>query len=235
MLIAAATVLLLRPAAAGVEVLLVRRHPALRFMGGLWAFPGGRVDAEDDPGGVRNSEIAFRNAARRELREECGIDLPLQALELWARWITPSESERRFDTCFFAALVTVPPVITLDPGELVDHRWCTPGEALRAALDGTLPVSPPTWFMLEDLRLSSAVAPDAASMFERERGRLVPAITPRLQPTATGHDAVMPWEPEYARLPGEGEVIDAARYAQLARLAALPPRRLASAVPRRRD
>lgn len=233
-MILAATVLLLRPAANGVQVLLVRRHPALRFMGGLWAFPGGRVEPSDDPDGTAGSAAAFRNAACRELREECGIELRPEALALWARWITPSQSERRFDTRFYAAMVEGDPAIRLDAAELVDWNWQAPDIALLRALDGVQPVSPPTWFMLEDLRLSAAGTVDARAMFERERTRSVPAITPRLEPTAAGYDAVMPWEPAYAALPGEGESIDASAYPQLARLAALPPRRVASAVTRSR-
>lgn len=43
----AATVIVLRGAKETLEVLLVRRTPAARFMGGVWVFPGGAVDAED--------------------------------------------------------------------------------------------------------------------------------------------------------------------------------------------
>jgi 8-oxo-dGTP pyrophosphatase MutT (NUDIX family) len=43
----AATVLLLREARDGVEVLVIRRHEKLAFMGGMWVFPGGVVCAAD--------------------------------------------------------------------------------------------------------------------------------------------------------------------------------------------
>ena len=42
----AATVILLRGGADALEVLLVKRTPHARFMGGVWVFPGGAVDAE---------------------------------------------------------------------------------------------------------------------------------------------------------------------------------------------
>lgn len=46
----AATVLLVRDGATGVEVYLQRRPQRLGFAGGLWVFPGGRVDdADRDP------------------------------------------------------------------------------------------------------------------------------------------------------------------------------------------
>jgi 8-oxo-dGTP pyrophosphatase MutT (NUDIX family) len=44
---AAATVILLREGRDGVEVLAIRRHEKLAFMGGMWVFPGGSVCAAD--------------------------------------------------------------------------------------------------------------------------------------------------------------------------------------------
>jgi len=43
----AATVLLLRQEDARLQVLLAKRAPGLSFMGGLWVFPGGRMEASD--------------------------------------------------------------------------------------------------------------------------------------------------------------------------------------------
>jgi 8-oxo-dGTP pyrophosphatase MutT (NUDIX family) len=43
----AATVLLLREGRDGVEVLAIRRHEKLAFMGGMWVFPGGSACAAD--------------------------------------------------------------------------------------------------------------------------------------------------------------------------------------------
>src|SRR3979411_46458 len=66
----AATVILLRGAEQELEVLLVRRTPKARFMGGVWVFPGGAVDAEEGDG-----DDAHRAAAIRELREEAAIEV----------------------------------------------------------------------------------------------------------------------------------------------------------------
>jgi 8-oxo-dGTP pyrophosphatase MutT (NUDIX family) len=43
----AATVLLLRETPHGAETLLVRRHAGMAFMGGLWVFPGGKLEPDD--------------------------------------------------------------------------------------------------------------------------------------------------------------------------------------------
>src|SRR5258707_14715803 len=66
----AATVILLRGGSERLEVLLVRRTPHARFMGGVWVFPGGAVDAAEGDG-----DDAHRAAAIRELHEEAAIEL----------------------------------------------------------------------------------------------------------------------------------------------------------------
>src|SRR5205823_12608989 len=88
----AATVILLRGGADSLEVLLVRRTPEARFMGGVWVFPGGAVDA-----GEGNGEEAHRAAAIRELREEAAITLEDgETLAKFSRWITPAQVKIRF-------------------------------------------------------------------------------------------------------------------------------------------
>ena len=47
-----ATVMLLREAAGGVEVLMTRRHENLAHMGGLWVFPGGALHSSDSSPGI---------------------------------------------------------------------------------------------------------------------------------------------------------------------------------------
>jgi len=85
----AATVLMLRDAACGPEVFMVRRHDAAVFMGGAYVFPGGRVDLGDSdvadtswcdgleapalPGVASEAATAHRLAAIRELFEEAGV------------------------------------------------------------------------------------------------------------------------------------------------------------------
>jgi 8-oxo-dGTP pyrophosphatase MutT (NUDIX family) len=48
----AATVLLLREEQQQIEVLMTRRHKAMSFMGGLWVYPGGKLDLADCAGEV---------------------------------------------------------------------------------------------------------------------------------------------------------------------------------------
>src|SRR5437868_2787444 len=88
----AGTVIVLRGGDVALEVLLVRRNPNARFMGGAWVFPGGAVDADE---GVEETAL-------RELAEEAAIEVTdAGALTPFSRWITPAEVKIRFDTWFF--------------------------------------------------------------------------------------------------------------------------------------
>src|SRR4051794_4374304 len=61
----AATVVVLRGGGEALEILLVRRNPAQRFMGGAWVFPGGAVDAGEAAG--TEGDLAHRRAGVREV------------------------------------------------------------------------------------------------------------------------------------------------------------------------
>lgn len=69
----AASILLIRGAENNPEIYLVKRSPHLTFMAGLWAFPGGVVNASADDAGSTGQLSALAACARRELFEETGI------------------------------------------------------------------------------------------------------------------------------------------------------------------
>src|SRR2546430_13205530 len=75
----AATVVLHRPGASGLEVFWVRRGEQLRFAGGVYAFPGGRGDVADaalPPANAQRlpaAEAACIAAAARGLFEETAV------------------------------------------------------------------------------------------------------------------------------------------------------------------
>jgi len=64
----AATVMLLRDVVTGPEVFMLRRTNNAVFAGGMYVFPGGKVDPADGVG-----DDAFRVAAIRECYEEAGV------------------------------------------------------------------------------------------------------------------------------------------------------------------
>lgn len=145
----AASAIVARDGAAGVELLLVRRNPAQRFMGGFWVFPGGAVDAGE----------THRRAAVRELAEEAGIDgVRPAALVEYARWITPELIRTRFDTRFFVARAPDGMQGHVDGGECVALRWTTPAAAVAAYDAGEIELALPTLTLLEGLAGFATVA-----------------------------------------------------------------------------
>lgn len=160
--IPAATVVLLRDRGGRLETLLVRRNSKLAFAGGHWVFPGGRVDAGDEPvaadptrvlarpGPVDEAEARARAAAVRETHEEAGLLIDPLDLVWFAHWTPPSISIKRFATWFFAAPAPDTDVV-IDGGEIHDHAWLTPAAALAGREAGELELSPPTWITLHTL------------------------------------------------------------------------------------
>ena len=170
-LIPAATVLVVGDAAEGLEVLMLRKNSGQVF-GGMWVFPGGRVEEGDGSG-----DDATRNAAVREAEEETGMALVPADLVPFAHWVPPPEAPKRFDTWFF--LVAVPAgagEIVVDGGEIGDHVWTTPATALARHAAGEIDLAPPTWVTLhrlaESTDVSSAVAAARAGDVEHFATRI---------------------------------------------------------------
>ena len=185
----AATVILLRGGAARLEVLLAKRNPAQRFMGGAWVFPGGAVDADDGEG-----TAAHRAAGVREVAEEVGIDLPgPDALVRYSRWITPSVVKIRFDTHFFLAAVPDGTEPEVDGAETVDAGWFTPGGAIEAHERDEILLVFPTIKTLESL--SGFGTADELLGWARERK--VEPVEPRVVGDGPAARIVLPGEPGY--------------------------------------
>jgi 8-oxo-dGTP pyrophosphatase MutT (NUDIX family) len=168
----AATVILLRGGASELEVLLVRRTPKARFMGGVWVFPGGAVDAHEGDG-----DAAHRLAAVRELDEEAGIaGVDPEALVKYSRWITPAEVKIRFDTHFFLAPLPDGAQPRIDGSEIVDHRWFTPDGALDAHRAGEILLVFPTIKHLEQF----SAFPTADALVAHAAANEVVPVQPRI-------------------------------------------------------
>jgi 8-oxo-dGTP pyrophosphatase MutT (NUDIX family) len=181
----AASIVVLRDAADGPEVLLVQRNPQQRFMGGAWVFPGGAVHADD---------ADHAAAAVRELEEEAGVALPGdQEVVPWSRWITPAEVVIRFDTWFY--VTEAPPGVepVVDGGECVDARWLRPTAALEAHGRGELMLVFPTIKHLEALAQMGTVAEALA----KARTREVVPVQPRVVVRNGTAELLLPGDPGY--------------------------------------
>ncbi len=146
----AATVVLLRQGETGLETLMLRRNSKIVF-GGMWVFPGGRVDPEDRAGLPQEDELsAARRAAEREALEECGLCVDPVAMHPFSHWTPPPITPKRFLTWFFAAPARAGEV-AIDHGEIHEHAWMSPAEALRRQQAREIELAPPTWVTLHEL------------------------------------------------------------------------------------
>lgn len=180
-----ASLILLRDAAEGPEVLLVQRNPEQKFMGGAWVFPGGATAPEDDD---------ERMTAVRELEEEAGIDLSdSHELVRFSRWITPAQVKIRFDTHFFVTEAPDGSEPTVDGSECVDWRWVRPQAALDLHRDDELMLVFPTIKHLEQLARFRTVS----DVLEHARASRVLPVEPRVLVDGGVATVVLPGEEGY--------------------------------------
>lgn len=194
----AATVVVLRPGAAGREVYMLRRSAASPFMPSSLVFPGGRLDPDD---GSPEHDATWERAAVRECVEEAGLELHGRTLRWFDTWLTPSaESRRRYLARFF--------VVELGPGEGAEAaadevethegRWDTATGHLAAWEAEAVDLPPPTVSVL--LRLQRAEGTGLDALVDVDP-RL--PILPKVMPKGTQLLILMPHDPEYDAAPGE--------------------------------
>ncbi len=180
-----ATSIVLRDGEAGPEVLLVRRNPEQRFMGGAWVFPGGATSPED---------ADERATAIRELEEEAGVELSdSHELIRFSRWITPAQVKIRFDTHFFVAEAPDGVEPTVDGAECVDWRWIAPRAALDLHRDDELMLVFPTIKHLEQLAAFRSVS----EVLEHARASRVLPVEPRVLVDGGVAQVLLPGEEGY--------------------------------------
>jgi len=105
--------------------------------------------------------------------------LRLQTLNVvpWSRWITPvtpSVSNKRFDTRFFVAAVPGGQVASHDNFETTESIWLSPRQALQQYWDRQIELAPPQIMSLAHLSRHAGVE----SVLAEARGRRPPVIQP---------------------------------------------------------
>ncbi len=137
---------------------MLRRNSKLAF-GGMWVFPGGRVD----PGDHLDAKIvdphdfdAARRAAVREAREESDLTVDIDSLVALSHWTPPPQTPKRFATWFFVAPAPAG-AVTIDDGEIHEHQWIAPAAAIARRDQGEIELAPPTWVTLHALAGAATV------------------------------------------------------------------------------
>ena len=164
-IVPAATVVLVRDRDTGLETLMLHKNSKLAF-GGMWVFPGGRIDDEDREGAV-SAEHAARRAAVREALEEADLSVEPGDLAWIAHWTPPVGAPRRFATWFFVGPAP-DGAVTIDGGEIHDSAWMAPADALARRDGGEVELAPPTWMTLRYLSQFATVGDVMVDARERE-------------------------------------------------------------------
>jgi 8-oxo-dGTP pyrophosphatase MutT (NUDIX family) len=161
---------------------MLRRNTKLEFVGGMWVFPGGRVDPEDWEGVAEGDEQgAARRAAIRESQEEAGLEVVADAMLPFSRWCPPAMTPKRFLTWFFIAPASEGSV-EIDGGEIHDHAWMSPADALARRNAHEIELAPPTWVTLHELSVWQSVAQVLAGV----RARTLEYFTTQIARTDDG-------------------------------------------------
>jgi 8-oxo-dGTP pyrophosphatase MutT (NUDIX family) len=124
--------------------------------------------ARDDVGKDRREFI--------DLIVELDLYLDLEALTVFARWITPNIMPRRFDTWFYVAKAPEEQLAVCDGSETVDAEWIEPSEALRLGELGQRTVIFPTRMNLQLL----GEAKNAEDAMHRARARELVTVEPKV-------------------------------------------------------
>jgi 8-oxo-dGTP pyrophosphatase MutT (NUDIX family) len=119
-----------------------------------------------------------------------GLDayLDLDALTVFARWITPPLTPKRFDTWFYVVNAPIEQLAACDGRETVDAEWIAPSEALRLAAEGQRKVIFPTRMNLQLL----AEAGGAADALARAAARKLVTVQPKIEQRPGGRVLTLP-------------------------------------------
>lgn len=155
-----------------------------------------------DPGLLERERAALLagNRSFLEIVSENRFQLAAAELVLCARWVTPEALSRRYDARFFLASAPAETHVSAEKGELVEHLWIRPAEALDAYFDFRLRMLFPTARTLEWLSGADTVADLRSRFLERRVERLLP----RLRRVDGEVIPVLPGDPRYDEREGDG-------------------------------
>lgn len=137
---------------------------------------------------VDHGHTAFIDVVR-----ELGVRLRLDALTVFARWITPPIMPKRFDTWFYTVRAPSDQVAACDGRETVDAEWIAPAEVLRLAEVGERTVIFPTRMNVQ--LLAEAAGPE--DCVARAQARTLVPVLPKVEVRESGRFLVLPPDAGY--------------------------------------
>lgn len=124
-----------------------------------------------------------------------GLQPDFSLLRPFARWTTPVDQSRRYDTRFFLAALPRGQEAVHTTGEAVATRWMGAARAVELFRAGETDLMPPTWSQFRSLSGWSSVA-EALAATGRD-GEPVPRVQPSIVPDSRPRRVRFPHEQEY--------------------------------------
>ena len=140
----------------------------------------------------------------RELVAGQGLRLALDALVLFAHWVTPPIDTRQFDTRFFMARVPPHQTPAHDDTETTHSDWIRPADAIAASARGEIVLPPPTFTTLRELEPFASV--DATLTWAQKR-RIVRRM-PHVREEPSRRMLLLPGDPLHPDPPGDEPPIE---------------------------
>ena len=140
---------------------LLARHPDGDFVSLAGAADHERL--KQDRARVHEARTTLRAVIEREQ-----LRLALDALVLFAHWVTPPVDTRQFDTRFFMTRVPAHQTPAHDDTETTHSIWMTPADAIAKSEQGDIVLPPPTWSTIRELEPFASVD-DALAWARRRR------------------------------------------------------------------
>ena len=157
-------------------------------------------NSDEHVGRFRDYRLALAEGSMtlREVMKREGLQPDLDALVLFAHWITPEIEIKRFDTRFFVTVVPPEQEAVHDDRETTHGEWMDPAEAVERCRREEIALPPPTWTTLRTMARFSTV--DEVLTWARAR-RVV-----SVQPGFIKNDQVtmltLPGDPTYPPVEG---------------------------------
>jgi 8-oxo-dGTP pyrophosphatase MutT (NUDIX family) len=135
----------------------------------------------------------------REFVEREHLRLALDALVVFAHWVTPPIDPRQFDTRFFIARVPPQQTPAHDDTETTHSAWIRPADAIAQSLRGDIVLPPPTFTTLRELEPFASVED---SLAWARRRRIVRRM-PHLLEDESSRMLLLPGDPLHPDPPGD--------------------------------
>jgi glyoxylase-like metal-dependent hydrolase (beta-lactamase superfamily II)/8-oxo-dGTP pyrophosphatase MutT (NUDIX family) len=167
----------------GDEIFAIQRQNYLKAFPGYWAFPGGKVEKNDEEHFVtsdltRELDPKLFGAALRECREELGVDLGKEILEgnigridVLGLAVTPDFNPFRFATTFYRLDLKNKVDFIVDHNEASLATWMSAADLMKRYHGGGVLAVPPVIKVIETLGSNPQVTsiPDLNFSYDSER------------------------------------------------------------------